>query len=124
MPAPARVVPMLHVPDVPATIAWYQSIGFVLREVHEESGCPIDWALLCFGVSEIMLSAGGRPPLYPRTDVDLYVQVDNLDDRFAAVASKVEVVEGLHETHYGMREFIIKDLNGFWITFGQLIQNG
>jgi len=28
-------------------------------------------------------------------------------------------VEGLHDTFYGMREFIIRDLNRFWITFGQ-----
>jgi hypothetical protein len=27
-------------------------------------------------------------------------------------------VEGLHDTFYGMREFIIRDLNRFWITFG------
>ena len=29
------------------------------------------------------------------------------------------MVEDLHDTFYGMREFIIRDLNGFWITFGQ-----
>jgi hypothetical protein len=37
---------------------------------------------------------------------------DRLKDR-------VEVVEGPHDTFYGMREFIIRDLNRFWITFGQ-----
>jgi len=23
---------------------------------------------------------------------------------------------------YGMREFIIRDINGFWVTFGQPVQ--
>jgi hypothetical protein len=30
-------------------------------------------------------------------------------------------VEDLHDTFYGMREFILRDCNGFWITFGQRI---
>jgi hypothetical protein len=29
------------------------------------------------------------------------------------------MIEALHNTFYGMREFIIRDLNGFWITFGE-----
>jgi len=35
---------------------------------------------------------------------------------------RVEVVEGPHDTFYGMREFIIRDINRLWITFGQPIQ--
>jgi hypothetical protein len=31
----------------------------------------------------------------------------------------VDVVEVPHDTFYGMRELIIRDLNRFWITFGQ-----
>ena len=115
---------MMHVPDVKATAAWYESIGFIVEATHEEPGCPMDWALLLFGTSEVMLSAGGKPPSSARRDFDLYVHVDTLEDHFHAIASKAEVVEGLHATEYGMREFIIKDLNGFWITFGQPLKNG
>jgi hypothetical protein len=35
---------------------------------------------------------------------------------------RVEIREGLHDTFYGMREFIIRDINGFWMTFGQEIE--
>jgi len=31
-------------------------------------------------------------------------------------------VEDPHDTFYRMREFIIRDFNGFWITFGQSVQ--
>lgn len=61
--------PMIHVPDVSATAAWYEDIGFTVAERY----------------------GNGR----------------------------VDVFEGLHDTFYGMREFIIRDLNRFWITFGQ-----
>jgi hypothetical protein len=65
-----------------------------------------------------------KAPTSPRRDVDLYIHVDDLEERFAVVAPKVELVEGLHATDYGMQEFIIKDLNGFWITFGQPLKKG
>ena len=32
------------------------------------------------------------------------------------------MVQELYDAFYGMREFIIRDCNGFWITFGQAIQ--
>jgi catechol 2,3-dioxygenase-like lactoylglutathione lyase family enzyme len=114
---------MLNVPDVRATVAWYESLGFDVRATHEEPGCPMDWASLLLGASEVMLSAGGTPASLPRRDVDLYVHVEDLDQRYEAIAAKVEVVEGPHSTEYGMREFIVKDLNGFWLTFGQPLEN-
>lgn len=120
----ARVVPMVHVPDVRATVAWYESMGFSVRATHEEPGCPMDWASLFLGSSEVMLSAGGRPATSPRRDVDLYIHVDDVDQCYDAIARKAEVLEAPHPTEYGMREFIIKDPNGFWLTFGQSVENG
>ncbi len=53
------VVPMIHVPDVSATVDWYTSIGFTLIRQNEEDG-EINWAKLSFGNSELMLDAGGK----------------------------------------------------------------
>jgi hypothetical protein len=49
----------------------------------------------------------------------LYVYTDNVDDKYQTLRARVDVVEGPHNTFYGMRELIIRDLNRFWITFGQ-----
>ena len=35
---------------------------------------------------------------------------------------RVDVVEAPHDTEYGMRELIIRDLNRFWITFGESLR--
>lgn len=105
------VIPMIHVPDVQATVAWYEAIGFVTRAVHQEPGCPMDWASLVYGASEIMLSAGGRLSQARRREVDLYVRTDDLDRDFRAISPKAELIEGIHVTHHGMREFIVRDLN-------------
>ncbi len=79
----------------------------------------MDWALLLCGDSELMLSLGGQPASSPRRDFDLYIQVDDLEARVPSLRRLAHVVEDLHLTHYGMREVIIKDPNGFWITFAQ-----
>ncbi len=52
-------------------------------------------------------------------EVDLYTYTDDVDGLYERLKDRVEVVEGLHDTFYGMREFIIRDLHRFWITFGQ-----
>lgn len=109
---------MIHVPSVRKAVDWYESIGFLVLSGNEEDG-EIDWAMLSFGDGRVMFSEGGRSSAEDRREVDLYVQTENVDELFARLKDRVEVREGLHDTFYGMREFIIRDLNGFWITFGE-----
>jgi len=113
-----RVTPMIHVPDVRATIDWYKSLDFNVVNANEDNG-KIDWAMLSFGDSAVMFNAGGQNTTSDRRDVDLYVHTDNVSDLYERLRERVEVREELHDTFYGMREFIIRDLNGFWVTFGQ-----
>ena len=118
---PQTVVPMIHVPDVRATVEWYTSIGFTLIRQNEEDD-EINWAKLSFGNSELMLNIGGKPSTEPRREVDLYITTDNVDDLYRRLKGRVQVVVDLYDAFYGMREFIIRDCNGFWITFGQPMQ--
>ena len=121
---PERIVPMVHVPNVAATAEWYASIGFKIREIARESGDDgeVVWASLTLGGSEIMLNAGGKSSSASRRDFDLYIHTENIDQVRSAIGEHVDMVEDLHDTFYGMREFIIRDCNGFWITFGQPVK--
>jgi uncharacterized glyoxalase superfamily protein PhnB len=116
-----KITPMIHVSDVRATAEWYQSIGFELTGTF---GCgggegDLSWAKLTYGGSDIMLNIGGKPSDDDRREFDLYIQTDDAAKLFAELKGKTEIVEELHDTEYGMREFIIRDFNRFWITFGQ-----
>src|SRR6267142_3430453 len=119
MPESQKVVTMIHVPDVRATVDWYESIGFTVINTYGNDGEGLSFAILSFGSSEVMFNQGGQPSARDRREVDLYVYSNNVDDVYQCIKDRVEVVEGLHDTFYGMREFIIRDLNRFWITFGQ-----
>lgn len=113
-----KAVPMIHVPDVRATAAWYESIGFTVERTHEDEGF-MSWALVSFGSSEVMFNEAGQTSSEFRREVDLYVHVEDIDEVYRRLKDRVDVVESPHDTFYGMRELIIRDLNRFWITFGQ-----
>jgi uncharacterized glyoxalase superfamily protein PhnB len=118
---PQTVIPMIHVPDVRATADWYTSMGFEILGQNVEDG-EMNWAKLSFGNSEVMLNAGGKPSNEPRREVDLYITADSIDELYQRLKDQVQIVEDVHDTFYGMRELIIRDFNGFWITFGQPMQ--
>ena len=113
-----KATPMVHVPDVAATAAWYRSLGFEVLQTAEDDG-ETSWALLAFGGSELMLNAGGTASAADRREVDLYVQVDDIEAARRRLGADIDLIEDLHESFYGMREFTIRDCNRFWITFGQ-----
>ena len=114
-----RVVPMIHVPDVRSTVDWYKEIGFTVDATYGDEGDGLSFAVLAFGKSQVMFNQGGPPSTDHRREVDLYVYTEKVDDIYLRLKDRVEIVEGPHDTFYGMRELIIRDLNRFWITFGQ-----
>jgi len=116
------VTPMIHVPDVRATVDWYASIGFSVITTFDDDGDGLSFAIVSFGDSEVMFNCGGQPSARDRREVDLYIRSDDVAAVRRRLEGHVEIVEDLHDTFYGMREFIIRDCNRFWITFGQAIE--
>jgi uncharacterized glyoxalase superfamily protein PhnB len=116
---PNKVVPMIHVPNVRATVDWYKTVGFTVIDTYDDGGDGLSFAILSFGNSEVMFNSGGQTSAAHRREVDLYVYAENIDELFHGLKDRVEVIEEPNDRFYGMREFIIRDLNRFWITFGQ-----
>jgi catechol 2,3-dioxygenase-like lactoylglutathione lyase family enzyme len=113
------VVPMIHVPDVRATVDWYQSIGFNVVATYGNESDGLSFAIVSFGEGQVMFSQGGETSTKWRREVDLYVYTEDVDDTYERLKNSVDIVKGPHNTFYGMREVIIRDVNRFWITFGQ-----
>jgi len=119
-----RVVPMIFVPDVRETIAWYEAVGFTLVGTHhDEDDEVIDWASLSYGDTHIMLSGGGRSSSEYRREMDLYIYTDDVDSLYERLKDTIEVHQAPQDTFYGTREFIARDNNRFWVTFGQQLHN-
>ena len=131
-----RITPMIHVPNVRETAAWYESLGFALIGWHAcdadgvqagplPSGVTLDWALLRWGADGVMLSSGGTKSGASRREFDLYIDLDpqsveeGVDALFARLEGRFDIVEAPHDTFHGNRELIIRDINGFWLTFAE-----
>ncbi len=110
---------MIHVPDVRATVEWYERLGFRVLETFANGTGGLSFGILTFGDSRVMFNEGGRSSPASRREVDLYVYTDDLEQHYERIRALVPILEPLRDTYYGMREFILRDCNGFWITFGR-----
>lgn len=133
------LTPMLGVPDMAATLAWYRSIGFALAGSHEEQG-RMDWASVTFGRAEIMFVPSSDPRPEPKAALSLWIRTDRLDDVYALLkqrqleraratlrgeatdAPEVRFTSDLYTAFYGQREFCIRDPDGVEVYFYQPVE--
>jgi len=116
-----KIVPMFHVPDVRRTVDWYRDIGFEVKASHGDAGDGLSFAIVSFGAGDVMFSSGGQLSSKHRREVDLYAYTEEIDEFYDRIKDRIEIIEAPHNMFYGMREVIVRDLNGFWVTFGQEI---
>ena len=111
------LVPMLRVPDVPATVAWYRdTLGF---SAHADGSDG--WACLERDGIELMLSAfnaheGDEATAFTGS---LYLRCDDVDAWWDRLRDIAPVCYPIENFDYGMREFAVRDPNGFLLQFGQ-----
>jgi catechol 2,3-dioxygenase-like lactoylglutathione lyase family enzyme len=109
-----RLIPMLPVEDIAASIAFYQKLGFVVEQRRDDWG----WAMLRFDECRIMVdrSINRRPEtsqsvlyLYPENVVVLHQKARSCGLR----------VPELDFTMYGLIEFRLADPDGNRLWIGQ-----
>ncbi len=115
------MVPMLNVPDVERTIEWYDRLGFKVAKATRGAGLErrANWAWLTRGDVHLMVNAGDTTAAGQRQEVQLYILTEDVDAEYEQLKDKVTILANLAETFYGMKEFIVEDINGFSICFGQ-----
>lgn len=110
-----RIIPMLPVKSVSASIAFYQKLGFTVERSHHGWG----WAMLCFGDCRLMLDQSiNTKPDAPRQSV-IYLYPDNIAEYHGQVRKNGLNIPDLQDTFYGMKEFRINDPDGNPLWIGQ-----
>jgi ankyrin repeat protein len=127
-----KTVAMFSVPDMRATVRWYESIGFTVAGEYEDSG-ELVFARLTFGIGEFALGPGDS--VGPR-DVTFWFFTDRIQELYellknrqlrvahadaAGTARETEVrfANDLHAPFYGGLQFSILDINGLELVFYQ-----
>jgi len=136
-----KLTPNLMVDDVRQTITFYTDmLGCSLRMAvpADKSGVAdamkdgIDYiyAQMACGDIEIMFqeknSLREDVPAFAEQDVGgsvaLYFEVTDIDAVYASLQGKVDVVKDLETAWYGMREFYIRDCNGYILCLAEQAQ--
>ena len=110
-----RLIPMLPVRSMPASVDFYGKLGFSVEQKKDEWR----WAMLRFGECRLMVDESiDIHPGTPRTSV-LYLYPDSISDFHEQVQRNGLVVPDLETTFYGMAEFRIEDPDGNRLWIGQ-----
>lgn len=110
-----RLIPMLPVRSMPASVAFYQKLGFSVEQRKDEWR----WAMLCFGECRLMVdeSINIHPP-QPRTSV-LYLYPDDIAAYHKQLREHGLEIPELETSFYGMTEFRMDDPDGNRLWIGQ-----
>ena len=57
---------------------------------------------------------------YENSSIALYIKIENIEEYFESIKNKVEIVKDLSITWYGMKEFYIRDINGYILGFAEM----
>jgi uncharacterized glyoxalase superfamily protein PhnB len=110
-----RLIPMQPVASLPASIGFYQKLGFSVEERNDEWG----WARMRCGGCEIMLDRSiNLHAGIPRLPV-LYLYPEDIADFHRRAREAGLSVPALEVTFYGMTEFRIDDPDGNRLWIGQ-----
>jgi uncharacterized glyoxalase superfamily protein PhnB len=114
------LLPHISYRSLPEALAWLShAFGFV---EHYRYGDPISGAQIHLGQACIMVRRreGPTPAELGFGTQSLTVFVEDVDAHFAhAKAAGVEIVEDLHETEYGERQYAVRDLEGHHWLFSR-----
>jgi uncharacterized glyoxalase superfamily protein PhnB len=112
------LVPMLWTNDLDQTVEFYrQMLGFECVNRMEA------WALLKKDTIELMLSLPNAHEAFDKIQFtgSFYFRPDDVSQLWQQLKNKATVVYPLEDFEYGMREFAIRDNNGYILQFGQEI---
>ena len=110
-----RLIPMLPVRSIAASIAFYEKLGFTVEQRNDGWG----WAMLCFDECRLMIDQSiNVHPGIPRASV-LYLYPDDIAGYHAQVRRNGLTIPDLEQSFYGMTEFRIDDPDGNRLWIGQ-----
>jgi len=121
-----NVRPMLETESLRQTVEFYtELLGFTCQEYFPDAENPV-WASLQRDDVEIMFTARNEHSTIekPTMTGSLYLNPDNVDEAWEQLKDKVTIEYPIENFDYGMREFAIRDCNGYLVQFGQEILEG
>ncbi|SRR6266568_3861710 len=125
-----KLTPNLMVEDVNKTVDFYREVlGFSLTMSLPKEG-TFEWAQMQNGETEIMFqsrkSMSSELDLFKEQAVGasltFFIDLKDVEKLYMKVRDEITVLADLHVTFYGTKEFSMQDINGYILTFAQMMQ--
>ena len=110
-----RLIPMLPVKSMPASIEFYQKLGFSVERREDKWG----WAMLCFGECRLMVDQSINLHRDGHRESVLYLYPEDIAEYHRQVRASGLNIPELEVTFYGMTEFRLDDPDGNRLWIGQ-----
>jgi uncharacterized glyoxalase superfamily protein PhnB len=116
--------------DVNKTTDYYTRVlGFTLIASVPETGV-YNWAMVQRdGITMMFQSLKSIQEDMPSLNIQskgslgtFYIRMKGVDEFYKELKGSVELGHDLRTTFYGMKEFTIKDLNGYYLTFAEEVK--
>ena len=110
-----RMIPMLPVSNMPASVDFYKKLGFAVEKRNDDWR----WAMLVMDDCRLMLDESiNQPPDAARTSV-LYLYPNDIFAYHREVRRRGLEIPSISHPFYGMSEFRIEDPDGNRLWIGQ-----
>ena len=126
------LTPNLMVEDVQETINYYHGVlGFDTIDKVPENGVDLVWANLKKGDVEIMVQSVESliediPEIRHEKiggGTTLFIKMTGVEKLYEDLYEAADVVVQMKDTFYGTKEFTIRDVNGYFLTFAELMES-
>lgn len=123
-----RIVPNLMVKDIAVTLNYYRGVlGFETISTWPDSGEDLRRATVKKGDVEIMFQSEQSlkkeiPELRhddPAGGFTIVIRVTDVQAFYDHLYASLDVVVQIKETNQGTRQFTIRDINGYYLTFAE-----
>jgi len=112
----SRLVPMQPVKHLPASVSFYEKLGFTVENRDDERG----WAMLRNGPCQLMLDQSINPHAGMPRGAVLYLYPDDVTEFHRRARENGLAVPELDTTFYGMLEVRFEDPDGNRLWIGQV----
>ena len=123
--------PNLMVEDINQTLNYYHGVlSFDTIAKGPEGAVNLHWAHVRKGEVEIMFQLEEHLkrelPELRKEDIGggltLYIEMEGVDKYYEYLYTSSDVVDQIKDTADGMREFTVRDVNGYYLTFAERIK--
>jgi catechol 2,3-dioxygenase-like lactoylglutathione lyase family enzyme len=110
-----RLIPMLPVRSMPASVEFYQKLGFSVEHRNDDWG----WAMLHFDDCRLMVDQSINVKPGALRQFVLYLYPENVGEYHRELREKGLAIPDLDHTFYGMTEFRFEDPDGNRLWIGE-----